>query len=86
WLTLAVNRLRHRARSNTPRGSRRNIAAHYDLGNAFYGAWLDASMSYSSGLYAPGDTLEQAQDRKLDRIMDLLDLGGGARVLEIGCG
>jgi len=79
-------RLLHRARSNTRRGSRRNIAFHYDLGNAFYAPWLDAGMQYSSAIYAPGDTLEAAQQRKLARVEDLLALKGGERVLEIGCG
>ena len=77
----------HRGRSNTPDGSRRNIADHYDLGNAFYRLWLDPSMSYSSGIYAsPGATLEDAQQAKLQRILDLLDLSGGETVLEVGCG
>jgi cyclopropane-fatty-acyl-phospholipid synthase len=72
---------------NTRRGSRRNIRAHYDLGNDFYRLWLDPSMTYSSGIYAlPRQTLAQAQQTKLDRITELLDLDGGERVLEIGCG
>ncbi len=83
-------RLLHARNANTRRGSRRNIAAHYDLGNAFYAQWLDASMLYSSALYTPqAQTLEAAQAAKLDRICELLDLASlppGARVLEIGCG
>jgi cyclopropane-fatty-acyl-phospholipid synthase len=82
-----VNRLLHLRRANTKRGSRRNIPAHYDLGNEFYAAWLDAGMSYSSGLYEHADTtLEQAQTAKQDLAMDALALTGGERVLEIGCG
>jgi len=82
-----VNRLVHRRNANTRRGSRRNIAAHYDLGNRFYELWLDPSMSYSSGIYAhPEEALKDAQERKLTRAVDLLDLGGGETVLEIGCG
>ncbi|TCR63052.1 cyclopropane-fatty-acyl-phospholipid synthase family protein [Bosea sp. BK604] len=82
-----LNRLRHVLNANTRRGSRRNITAHYDLGNEFYGRWLDASMMYSSALYeAPGETLEAAQQRRLDRIVAMLDLSGGEHVLEIGCG
>jgi cyclopropane-fatty-acyl-phospholipid synthase len=82
-----ARRLVHRLRANTRRGSRRNIAAHYDLGNDFYSLWLDRGMSYSSGIYRSGDeTLEEAQDAKLERIAELLDAGGGDRVLEIGCG
>jgi cyclopropane-fatty-acyl-phospholipid synthase len=72
---------------NTRRGSRRNIAAHYDLGNEFYKHWLDAGMTYSAGLFSsPGQSLEEAQDAKLDRVLGLLELAGGERVLEIGCG
>ncbi|KAA8616452.1 SAM-dependent methyltransferase [Salipiger aestuarii] len=76
--------------ANTRRGSRRNIQAHYDLGNAFYQLWLDDTMTYSSALYAPedamaADPLVSAQQRKYDRILDGLGAGSG-RVLEIGCG
>ena len=81
------DRVRHLARRNTRRGSRRNISAHYDLGNEFYRLWLDPDLNYSSGLYARGaQTLEQAQQDKLDLILELLDLKGGERILEIGCG
>jgi cyclopropane-fatty-acyl-phospholipid synthase len=79
----------HARRANTRRGSRDNIAFHYDLGNAFYAQWLDASMLYSSALFEaddPAQTLESAQQRRLDRIVDLLDMHEGARVLEIGIG
>jgi cyclopropane-fatty-acyl-phospholipid synthase len=85
-LTRLRNRILHRSRNNTLRGSRRNIAAHYDLGNAFYARWLDAGMNYSSALYQGDETLESAQLAKLDRAAELLDLSGGERVLEIGCG
>lgn len=82
-----LDRLRHKKRANTKRGSRRNIAAHYDLGNAFYAAWLDPSMTYSSALYTDADqSLEDAQQEKLARIAQMLDLAGGEHVLEIGCG
>lgn len=87
-----LDRLRHKNRANTKRGSRRNIAAHYDLGNAFYAAWLDRSMTYSSAIYEDADpsdadqSLEDAQRAKLDRIVSMLGLAGGERVLEIGCG
>jgi cyclopropane-fatty-acyl-phospholipid synthase len=81
------NRLRHMLRRNSREGSRRNIAFHYDLGNDFYRLWLDESMTYSSACaLKPGQTLEQAQQAKLDRIAGLLELNGGERVLEIGCG
>jgi len=86
WIGNVRNRLRHWRRSNTKRGSRRNIAAHYDLGNDFYRPWLDQGMNYSSALYVNCDTLERAQSAKLDRAAALLDLAGGEHVLEIGCG
>jgi cyclopropane-fatty-acyl-phospholipid synthase len=87
WLVgWARNRISHALRTNTRRGSRRNIAAHYDLGNEFFAPWLDAGMNYSSALYTGTETLERAQLQKLDRIGDLLALAGGERVLEIGCG
>ena len=87
FLSRLLDRLRHARRANTKRGSRRNIAAHYDLGNAFYAHWLDAGMNYSSAYYArEGQTLEEAQDAKLDHIAALLDLRPEHRVLEIGCG
>ena len=80
-------KLRHWLNRNTPRGSRRNISAHYDLGNEFYSKWLDAGMSYSSAVFSSAtDTLEAAQDAKLDRVVDLMDISGHERVLEIGCG
>jgi len=86
-LAHCLNRLRHGARRNSRRGSRRNIMAHYDLGNRFYQRWLDDGMQYSSAIYrAPDETLEAAQARKLDRIVELMDVRGGERVLEIGCG
>jgi cyclopropane-fatty-acyl-phospholipid synthase len=77
----------HARRANTRFGSRRNIAAHYDLGNAFYEQWLDAGLTYSSGIYARSDiTLEEAQQAKYARILAALDLAPGHKVLEIGCG
>jgi cyclopropane-fatty-acyl-phospholipid synthase len=86
WIGATRNRLGHLLRGNTRRGSRRNIAAHYDLGNSFFSAWLDAGMNYSSAVYAGAQTLEEAQTHKLDRIAGLLGLSGGERILEIGCG
>jgi len=80
------NKALHWLRANTRRGSRRNIRKHYDLGNDFFSPWLDRGMNYSSALYAGEETLEAAQDAKLDRITSLLELKGGERILEIGCG
>ena len=81
-------RLRHLLRANTREGSRRNIHAHYDIGNDFYRLWLDPGMTYSSALF-DGDftlSLENAQTRKYQRIIDSLDLRAGDVILEIGCG
>jgi cyclopropane-fatty-acyl-phospholipid synthase len=88
WVPLrALNRLRHLLNANSRSGSRRNIAFHYDLGNDFYRLWLDRSMTYSSALYEdPGQSLEDAQQAKQRKIIELLALHGGERVLEIGCG
>lgn len=78
-------RLVHWLHRNTRRGSRRNIHAHYDLGNHFYAQWLDPEMVYSSARYAaPGQDLAQAQQHKLDTIVERLT--GAESVLEIGCG
>lgn len=87
WGSLAY-RLRHLLNRNSRAGSRKNIHAHYDIGNAFYRLWLDPSMTYSSALYtdASGGHLELAQAAKYRRILDQLALPPNARVLEIGCG
>ena len=83
WLNAAA----HRLRDNAPRQARDNVAAHYDLGNDFYSAWLDAGMTYSSARFAhPGEDLAAAQQRKIDDLLDRLDLAPGDRLLEIGCG
>jgi cyclopropane-fatty-acyl-phospholipid synthase len=81
------HRLRHRLNSNTVAGSRRNIQAHYDLSNDFFRLFLDRNMVYSSAIYRrPGDSLEDAQVEKLDRICRKLRLEPGDEVLEIGTG
>jgi cyclopropane-fatty-acyl-phospholipid synthase len=80
-------KLRRVLNRNTRRRSQRNVSAHYDLGNSFYAQWLDSSMTYSAGLFdGLNQTLEAAQRNKLDRVIDLMALTGGERVLEIGCG
>jgi len=81
-----ANRAAHAVRKNTPLGARKNIQAHYDLGNDFYTAWLDRSMTYSSAVFDEGDSLEQAQGRKIHLLLDRLQLKPGQRLLEIGCG
>jgi cyclopropane-fatty-acyl-phospholipid synthase len=82
-----VNALAHRLRDNAPRKAKQNIAAHYDLGNDFYSAWLDPSMTYSSARFAAADaSLEEAQLNKIHTLLDRLDLKPGQRLLEIGCG
>ncbi|WP_420405337.1 class I SAM-dependent methyltransferase [Nisaea sp.] len=82
-----VKSVQHFTNRNTKRGSRRNIAHHYDIGNAFYGKWLDPSMTYSAAVFDCGEEeLEAAQRRKYRRIADMLRLEPGQTVLEIGCG
>jgi cyclopropane-fatty-acyl-phospholipid synthase len=82
-----VNSLAHRLRDNAPRTAVKNIAAHYDLGNDFYSAWLDETMTYSSARFeSPRASLEDAQLRKIHSLLDRLALRPGQRLLEIGCG
>jgi cyclopropane-fatty-acyl-phospholipid synthase len=87
WATL-VYRLRHWLRPNTRAGSRRNIHAHYDIGNDFYRLWLDGTMTYSSALFEDdlSRNLEQAQSAKYARILRELGAQPGDHILEIGCG
>jgi len=81
------DRLFHLLRANTRAGARRNIRAHYDLGNDFYGLWLDSTMSYSSAFYGTGAvSLEDAQIAKYELVLGALDLTRSSRILEIGCG
>lgn len=81
------DRLFHLLRQNTRAGARRNISAHYDLGNDFYKLWLDPTMSYSSGYFGNGaETLEASQVAKYDLVIDALGLAGSSRILEVGCG
>ena len=80
--------LKHRLRRNSRAGSRRNIHAHYDLGNEFYRLWLDPGLTYSSAWFDGhyDMPLAEAQTAKYQRICTVLDLRPGMRVLEIGCG
>jgi cyclopropane-fatty-acyl-phospholipid synthase len=82
-----LSRLFHAFRPNTRRGAKRNIAAHYDLGNAFYATWLDPTMTYSSAEFAhPGEPISEAQARKVRNLLSAIDLRPGQSLLEIGCG
>jgi cyclopropane-fatty-acyl-phospholipid synthase len=82
-----VNTVRHMLRANTRTGSKRNIHAHYDLGNAFYARWLDATMTYSSAHYQqPGQDLAAAQANKYRTLARGMGLDPSHHVLEIGCG
>ena len=82
-----VQWLRHLFNRNTKRQAKKNIHAHYDLGNRFYETWLDRTMTYSSGIYAPGDNdLASAQTRKYRALANAIGLQPGHHVLEIGCG
>ena len=84
-LTRWITQAKYALQRNTLDGSRRNIKAHYDLGNSFYRQWLDTTMSYSSALFSNKRlTLQQAQENKLDRIIS--NIGKNASVMEIGCG
>ncbi|MFM8978865.1 MAG: class I SAM-dependent methyltransferase [Planctomycetia bacterium] len=77
----------HRRRTNSPAGARRNIEEHYDLGDDLFTHVLDASMCYSCAWYGPGvERLEDAQDQKLERIVQRLGVQPGQRVLEVGTG
>lgn len=88
WWGSLMYRVRHMFNRNSRRGSRRNIHAHYDLGNTFYQSWLDETMNYSSALFS-GDysqSLPQAQWAKIHRALAEVQVKPGQRVLEIGCG
>lgn len=83
----AVQRMLHRLRPNSQSGSKRNIAYHYDLGNDFYSAWLDGSMTYSAALFeGPSQSLAEAQVAKYRRMAEYAGIQPGDSVLEIGCG
>lgn len=88
WYGSIFYRLKHWLRDNSKAGSRKNIHAHYDLGNAFYTLWLDPTMSYSSAWFSEGakQDLADAQRAKIRRILDSLETKSGDHVLEIGCG
>ena len=83
-----ITKFQHWLRENTLSRSKKNIHAHYDLGNAFYELWLDSSMTYSSALFEnlEDEPLESAQKNKYQKIIDSLNLKPGDNILEIGCG
>ncbi len=86
-LTKPLQKAFHWLNENSRKGSRRNIAAHYDIGNDFFALWLDENMMYSSAVFErPDMSLDQASTAKLERICRKLDLAPGERVLEIGTG
>jgi cyclopropane-fatty-acyl-phospholipid synthase len=85
-ISRTITSLSYLLRLNTLNGSRKNIHAHYDLGNEFYSLWLDPSMTYSSALFQDEkESLQQAQNNKYDRIIDCIGAQSGS-LLEIGCG
>ncbi|WP_116131731.1 cyclopropane-fatty-acyl-phospholipid synthase family protein [Tropicimonas sp. IMCC34043] len=86
-LVRLYENLRFRLRDNSRTQARRNIASHYDLGNEFYALWLDRTMTYSSARFDHGaESLEAAQTRKYDSLLDRMEVGPGDHLLEIGCG
>lgn len=87
WYGKLFYQLKHWQNRNTKTNSKKNIHAHYDLGNDFYQLWLDPSMTYSSALFSePDQSLESAQIAKYARLFDQLAVQAGDHVLEIGCG
>jgi cyclopropane-fatty-acyl-phospholipid synthase len=87
WLGRLVYRVKHLLNRNTKVNSRKNIHAHYDLGNAFYELWLDGTMNYSSAIFeTPQTSMKDAQNAKVRRALRMANVQPGDRVLEIGCG
>lgn len=88
WWGSLLYRLRHLFNRNSRQGSKKNIHAHYDLGNDFYRLWLDPTMNYSSAWFEgdPSKPLHQAQTAKVRRALDECQVSAGDRILEIGCG
>ncbi|MFQ8431770.1 class I SAM-dependent methyltransferase [Amaricoccus sp. W119] len=86
-LVRAYARARHWMNRNTRDQARRNISHHYDLGNQFYGRWLDETMTYSSAIFeTPEERLAEAQRRKYASVCDRIGVRPGSELLEIGCG
>ena len=87
-LVALLFRIKHLLRANTRAQAKKNIAAHYDLSNAFYRLWLDETMTYSSAVFNgnPAQSMASAQNAKYERILDVLMPRPGETILEIGCG
>ena len=86
-LAKPINKSIHRRRKNTLSGSKKNILAHYDLSNEFYQLWLDDTMTYSCGIFENKDsTMKEASIKKLDSLINKLDVKPGDTILEIGTG
>ncbi len=87
WYVMLAAQIRHFLNRNDRGGAKKNVMAHYDLGNEFYRLWLDPSMTYSSAIFdRPGQDIHSAQMAKYDRILDSLNVKSGDHLLEIGCG
>lgn len=87
FLKIIFYRMKHLLNRNSVSGSKKNIHAHYDLGNSFYKLWLDQTMTYSSALFdREGIDLVSAQERKYQNILDQLQVKAGDHILEVGCG
>ena len=87
WLGRLAYRIKHLLNRNTRANSQKNIHAHYDMGNAFYGLWLDSTMNYSSAIFeSPETSMVDGQHAKVRRALKMARVKPGARVLEIGCG
>lgn len=88
WFGSLIYKIKHFLHRNTKAQSKKNIHAHYDLGNQFYGLWLDPSMMYSSALFNGNyqQALQDAQNAKCENILRNLNASEGDKILEIGCG
>lgn len=85
-LISKINDFFHGLNKNSKHGSRKNILAHYDLGNDFYSHWLDETMTYSAAIFQDREDLKEAQDAKYEKLCQSISLKPGMKVLEIGCG
>lgn len=86
WIGDRLLYLAHLTRANTFEGSRKNISEHYDAGNDMYKLFLDETLTYSSGIHEEGDSLKEAQFKKLDALIEGAQITEDSHVLEVGCG